>query len=142
MHKFRSNAAKSYIYFKFKECYFARCENYQFSILDNTYLQMLKCEIFRLFHLRPHKKCIKIFPWKGAPSSDAIDIDYCSNVLINGCYTNVNDDENVLKGGKGTWADTDQNNGPCTNILIENNTFGEVDLCWHWGRNLFMIEIL
>lgn len=46
-----------------------------------------------------------------APSSDAIDIDVCKNVLIHGCYMSVNDDAVVLKGGKGTWADKDPNNG-------------------------------
>ncbi len=59
-----------------------------------------------------------------APSSDAIDLDVCSNVLIRGCYMSVNDDAIALKGGKGPWADEDQNNGPNTNILIENNSFG------------------
>lgn len=59
-----------------------------------------------------------------APSSDAIDLDVCSNVLIRGCYISVNDDAIALKGGKGPWADEDPNNGPNTNILIENNSFG------------------
>jgi len=59
-----------------------------------------------------------------APSSDAIDLDVCSDVLINGCYMSVNDDAIALKGGKGPWADKDPNNGPNTNILIQNNTFG------------------
>jgi len=36
----------------------------------------------------------------------------------------VNDDAIALKGGKGPWADEDPNNGPNTNILIENNTIG------------------
>lgn len=59
-----------------------------------------------------------------APSSDAIDLDVCSNVLIRGCYMSVNDDAIALKGGKGPWADEDPNNGSNTNILIENNEFG------------------
>lgn len=59
-----------------------------------------------------------------APSSDALDLDVCSNVLVRGCYMSVNDDAIALKGGKGPWADEDPNNGPNTNILIENNTFG------------------
>ncbi len=59
-----------------------------------------------------------------APSTDAIDLDVCSNVLIRGCYMSVNDDAVALKGGKGPWADTDINNGENTNILIENCEFG------------------
>ena len=59
-----------------------------------------------------------------APSTDAIDIDACANVLIKGCYMSVNDDAIALKGGKGPWADTDPNNGENTNILIEGCEFG------------------
>lgn len=42
-----------------------------------------------------------------APSSDGIDIDVCSNVLVKNCYLSVNDDAIALKGGKGPWADTE-----------------------------------
>ncbi len=59
-----------------------------------------------------------------APSSDAVDLDYCSTVLIKGCFMSVNDDAIALKGGKGPWADQDPNNGPNQNILIENCNFG------------------
>ncbi len=59
-----------------------------------------------------------------APSTDAIDIDVCSNVLVNDCYMEVNDDAIALKGGKGPWADKDSTNGPNMNIIIQNCTFG------------------
>lgn len=59
-----------------------------------------------------------------APSTDAIDIDACSNVLIKGCYMSVNDDAIALKGGKGPWADKDPQNGSNTSILIEDCEFG------------------
>lgn len=35
-----------------------------------------------------------------APSTDAIDIDVCSDILVKNCYLEVNDDSVVLKGGK------------------------------------------
>ena len=59
-----------------------------------------------------------------APSTDAIDIDACTNVLIKGCYMSVNDDAIALKGGKGPWADRVPNNGGNTNIIIEDCEFG------------------
>lgn len=59
-----------------------------------------------------------------APSSDAVDIDACTNFLIKNCYMSVNDDAIALKGGKGPKADKDPNNGENRNILIEDSTFG------------------
>ncbi|MCL2028358.1 MAG: glycosyl hydrolase family 28 protein [Bacteroidales bacterium] len=59
-----------------------------------------------------------------APSTDAIDIDACSNVLIKNCYMSVNDDAIALKGGKGPWADQLPENGGNYNIIIEDCEFG------------------
>ena len=60
-----------------------------------------------------------------APSSDAIDIDVCTNVHVKGCYFSVNDDAIALKGGKGPWAHQDKvNNGANRNVLIEDCTYG------------------
>lgn len=90
---------------------------------------LYKCEYVRYIDCR-------IFaPTSGmkAPSSDAIDIDVCKNVLIHGCYMSVNDDAVVLKGGKGTWADQDPNNGPNSNIIIEDCTYGKVHGCLTLG---------
>lgn len=58
------------------------------------------------------------------PSTDAIDIDGCRDVLIRGCYMNVNDDAVCLKGGKGTFADKDTTNAPCRNVIIEKCRYG------------------
>jgi len=59
-----------------------------------------------------------------APSSDAIDLDVCQNVLVKNCYMSVNDDAIALKGGKGPFADKDDNNGGNYNIIIEDCKFG------------------
>ena len=69
----------------------------------------------------------------GAPSSDAIDIDVCTDVLVNGCFMHVCDDAVVLKGGKGTWADKDPNNGANERILIQNCRYGRVHGCLTLG---------
>lgn len=68
-----------------------------------------------------------------APSTDAIDIDACSNVLIKGCDISVNDDAVVLKGGKGPYADKDPNNGANYNIVIEDSSFGFCHSCLTCG---------
>ncbi len=79
--------------------------------------------------------CYIYAPTEGvrAPSSDAIDLDVCKNVLVKGCYMNVNDDAVVLKGGKGTFADQNPDNGPCSNIIIEDCTYGKVHGCLTLG---------
>ena len=59
------------------------------------------------------------------PSTDAIDLDVCKDVLIDGCYVNVNDDGICLKGGKGTFVDKDSTNGICQNIIVQNCSFGK-----------------
>lgn len=79
-----------------------------------------------------------------APSSDAIDVDNCRDVLINRCYMSVNDDAVALKGGKGTWADLAPENGPNVNVVISDCTFGFVHSCLTLGsesvadRNIVM----
>lgn len=79
-----------------------------------------KCEGVKLLNLTifAPKEPVK------APSSDAIDIDVCRNVLIKGCNVSVNDDAFVFKGGKGPTADTDDGNGSNEYILIEDCHFG------------------
>lgn len=59
-----------------------------------------------------------------APSSDAIDIDACTDILIKHCYMEVNDDGVVLKGGKGPWADAQAENGTNERVLVEDCTYG------------------
>ena len=64
-----------------------------------------------------------------APSSDALDLDVCRDVLVHGCDISVNDDAVVLKGGKGTWADKDPDNGEVSNVLVQNCHYGFVHGC-------------
>lgn len=68
-----------------------------------------------------------------APSTDALDIDVCSDVLIKGCYLEVNDDSVVLKGGKGPWADSAPENGANERIIVEDCTYGFCHGCLTCG---------
>lgn len=68
-----------------------------------------------------------------APSTDAIDIDVCSDFLIKNCYMEVNDDSVVLKGGKGPWADTAPENGVNERIIVEDCTYGFCHGCLTCG---------
>ena len=90
--------------------------------------------VYRSDHVR-FLGCYIFSPTSGvkAPSSDAIDLDVCHDVLVHGCYMSVNDDAVVLKGGKGTWADQDPNNGPNYNIIIEDCVYGKVHGCLTLG---------
>jgi polygalacturonase len=79
-----------------------------------------KCENVKLLNLYIYSPYQPV----KAPSTDAVDIDACSNVLIKNCYMSVNDDAVALKGGKGPYADKDENNGGNRNIIIEDCTYG------------------
>lgn len=68
-----------------------------------------------------------------APSTDAIDIDVCTDVLVKNCYMEVNDDAVVLKGGKGPWADTAPENGSNERILVEDCVYGFCHGCLTCG---------
>lgn len=68
-----------------------------------------------------------------APSTDAIDIDVCSDILVKNCYLEVNDDSVVLKGGKGPWADTAPENGANERILVEDCVYGFCHGCLTCG---------
>lgn len=59
-----------------------------------------------------------------APSTDAIDLDACTDVLIKNCYIETADDAVALKGGKGPYADTDENNGKNERIIVEDCEYG------------------
>ena len=68
-----------------------------------------------------------------SPSTDAIDIDVCTDVLVKGCYMEVNDDAVVLKGGKGPWADKAPENGSNERIIVEDCKYGFCHSCFTCG---------
>lgn len=90
--------------------------------------------LYKCDHVR-YLDCFIYAPTEGvkAPSSDALDIDACHDILVNRCYMNVNDDAVVLKGGKGTFADKDSTDGPCERILVQNCHYGCVMGCLTLG---------
>lgn len=99
------------------------------------YVKFLNCNIYS------PKEPIK------APSTDAVDIDVCSDVLVKNCYLEVNDDAIALKGGKGPYADIDNDNGINERIIIEDCTYGFCHSCLTCGsesvhnRNIIMRRI-
>ena len=97
-------------------------------VYKSDHVRYLDCYIYA-----PTENVWSPEPRRGAPSSDAIDIDACTDVMVSGCYMHVNDDAVVLKGGKGTWADKDETNGDCERILIENCHYGKVHGCLTLG---------
>lgn len=105
--------------------YISNCKDVQLSevhLMNSPFwtTHFYKCENVKLLNLY-------IFAPKSpvkAPSSDAVDIDVCTNFLIKDCYMSVNDDAVVLKGGKGPFADKDENNGANRNIIVEDCTYG------------------
>lgn len=59
-----------------------------------------------------------------APSTDAVDLDICNDVMIRGCNINICDDGICMKGGKGTFVDRDSTAGAVNRVLVENCNFG------------------
>ncbi len=87
--------------------------------------QFWTSHFYRCDHLRvlSCRICSPFEPVK-APSTDAIDLDVCRDVLIRDCYMHVNDDAVALKGGKGTDADRLAENGSNERIIVEDCRYG------------------
>jgi polygalacturonase len=104
-------------------------------IYKSDHVKYINCHIFS-----------PVTPVK-APSTDAIDIDVCTDVLVKNCYMEVNDDAVVLKGGKGPWADEAPENGSNERIIIEDCRYGFCHGCLTLGsesihdRNVIMRRI-
>ena len=92
------------------------------------------CHIYQCDHVK-FLGCTILSPKEPikAPSTDAIDVDVCSDVLIKNCYIAVDDDAVALKGGKGPWADTQPENGPNHRILVEDCEYGFCHSCLTCG---------
>lgn len=128
--------------------YVSNCSDVEISGITLQNSPFWTCHLYKSDHVRllnlrilaPHE------PVK-APSSDAVDIDACHDVLISRCYMNVNDDAVALKGGKGVDADKDPNNGSNERILITDCEFGFCHSCLTCGsesvhnRNVVMQHV-
>ena len=105
--------------------YLSECKNVLFSGLKLQNSHYWTTHLYHCHHVK-YLNCrifSPAFPVK-APSTDAIDIDVCTDVLVKNCYMEVNDDAVCLKGGKGPWADTAAENGVNERILVEDCTYG------------------
>lgn len=125
--------------------YLSHCTNVQVQDVRLINSAFWTNHLYRCNHVK-YIGCYIFAPTSGvkAPSSDAVDIDYCHDILISGCYMSVNDDAVVLKGGKGTFADKDPDNGPNYNVVVQNCIYGKVHGCLTLGseslhdRNIVM----
>ncbi len=114
--------------------YLSNCSNVQVQDVRLVNSPFWTNHLYRCDHVK-YIGCYIYAPTQGvkAPSSDAIDIDFCHDVLVSGCYMSVNDDAVVLKGGKGTFADQDPDNGPNYNIIVQDCVYGKVHGCLTLG---------
>ena len=114
--------------------YISNCKNVLIAGLNLQNSHYWTTHIYKCDHVK-YLNCrifSPAFPVK-APSTDAIDIDACTDVLIKNCYMEVNDDSVVLKGGKGPWADKAAENGSNERIIIEDCTYGFCHGCLTCG---------
>ena len=128
--------------------YLSNCKNVLIADLRLQNSHFWTTHIYKCDHVK-YLNC-QIYSPAGpvpAPSTDAIDIDVCTDVLVKGCYMEVNDDSVVLKGGKGPWADTQPENGINERILVEDCVYGFCHGCLTCGsesvhnRNILMRRI-
>ncbi len=128
--------------------YLSNCKNVLIAGLRLHNSHFWTNHIYRCNHVK-YIGCHIFSPEKPvkAPSTDAIDIDVCTDVLVKNCYMEVNDDAVVLKGGKGPWADEAPENGSNERIIVEDCTYGFCHGCLTLGsesvhnRNVIMRRI-
>ena len=83
--------------------YLSNCKNAQIEgirIMNSPFwsTHFYKCSFLKLLNLRITSPASPV----KAPSTDAVDLDVCNNVLIKNCYMSVNDDAVALERGKRT----------------------------------------
>lgn len=128
--------------------YLSNCKNVLVADLHLQNSHFWTNHIYRCDHVK-YLNCYIFSPASPvkAPSTDALDIDVCSDVLVKNCYMEVNDDAVVLKGGKGPWADTAVENGSNERILVEDCSYGFCHGCLTCGsesihnRNIILRRI-
>lgn len=128
--------------------YLSNCRNVIIADLHLQNSHFWTTHIYKCDHVK-YLNCTIFSPASPvrAPSTDAIDIDVCSDVLVKNCYLEVNDDSVVLKGGKGPWADTAPENGSNERIIIEDCEYGFCHGCLTCGsesvhnRNIIMRRV-
>lgn len=128
--------------------YIAHSDNVTISGIHMKDSQFWTCHIYKCTHTAIYNCKISSprTPVK-APSTDAIDIDVCSDIHIKGCHINVNDDAVALKGGKGINACSDSDNGANERIIIEDCVYDFCHGCLTCGsesvhnRNIIMQNI-
>ena len=128
--------------------YISKCSNVLIAGLNLQNSHFWTTHIYKSHHVK-YLNCRIFSPAAPipAPSTDAVDIDACTDVLIKNCYMEVNDDAVALKGGKGPYADTIPENGSNERILIEDCTYGFCHSCLTCGsesvhnRNIILRRI-
>ncbi len=117
--------------------YISNCKNVQ---IDGVHLQNSPFWTTHIYNSE-NVKLLRLYIYSPAapvkaPSTDAIDLDVCRNILVKDCYMSVNDDAIALKGGKGPWADDptkSEGNGGNENIIIEDCEYGFCHSCLTCG---------
>lgn len=114
--------------------YLSNCANVLIADLKLQNAHFWTTHIYKCHHVK-YLNCSIFSPYTPvkAPSTDAIDIDVCTDVLIKNCYMHVNDDSVVLKGGKGPWADTAPENGANERVIVEDCVYGFCHGCLTCG---------
>ena len=128
--------------------YISNCSNVIIADLTLQNSHFWTTHIYKCHHVK-YLNCRIISPASPipAPSTDAVDIDACADVLVKNCYMAVNDDAVALKGGKGPYADVAPENGANERIIIEDCEYGFCHSCLTCGsesvysRNIILRRI-
>ncbi len=104
---------------------FLRPSFVEFSYCENVTLEGITVKdspfwtIHPLFSDKVYLKNVTVSnPGTGAPNTDGIDVDSCTNIEIIGCHVSVGDDAICLKSGSG--PDGIKRNKPTENVVIRD----------------------